>query len=379
MRRRRGVEPPVRGAVVFETFLRPMHWSDWPPDGAELFRACGTIKAVLTPPADRAYLAGLAAAADLGELIADPVALKHGSVACWRLVTSHGDLHVKRFASAGPWLRQSLVACAQVERAAQRAGVALAEPVALGLDMDDAIINVHRWWAGRPIAPGDEVSGWLGHTLARLHTLSPPPAAPEDALTSYYGLHPEDDWQAWFGEGRSLGLVWAAGDDPTAAVRAASEVIAAGLAAEPRRTGTHRDLLAANILTSGVELALVDWDCAGPDVPWFEAVRAAVELGRLAATARGAKPLDPDPRVSRALLAAYARAGGERGVDGRLGMAGVLGMMLWRLASAVRISLGHGLATADERAADSAYVSGALAKLAERMRTLDTLAGAIGL
>lgn len=32
----------VRGVVVFETFLRPMHWSDWPPQGAELFRALRT-------------------------------------------------------------------------------------------------------------------------------------------------------------------------------------------------------------------------------------------------------------------------------------------------------------------------------------------------
>ncbi len=32
----------VRGVVVFETFLRAMHWSDWPPAGAELFRALRT-------------------------------------------------------------------------------------------------------------------------------------------------------------------------------------------------------------------------------------------------------------------------------------------------------------------------------------------------
>src|SRR5262249_43840567 len=31
-----------RGVVVFETFLRPMHWSDWPAEGAELFRALRT-------------------------------------------------------------------------------------------------------------------------------------------------------------------------------------------------------------------------------------------------------------------------------------------------------------------------------------------------
>ncbi|MFT3765186.1 MAG: haloalkane dehalogenase [Minicystis sp.] len=32
----------VRGVVVFETFLRPMHWSAFPPQGAELFRALRT-------------------------------------------------------------------------------------------------------------------------------------------------------------------------------------------------------------------------------------------------------------------------------------------------------------------------------------------------
>lgn len=32
----------VRGVVVFETFLRTMTWSDWPPQGAELFRALRT-------------------------------------------------------------------------------------------------------------------------------------------------------------------------------------------------------------------------------------------------------------------------------------------------------------------------------------------------
>lgn len=32
----------IRGLVVFETFLRPMAWSEWPPQGAELFRAIRT-------------------------------------------------------------------------------------------------------------------------------------------------------------------------------------------------------------------------------------------------------------------------------------------------------------------------------------------------
>ncbi|MFP2911570.1 haloalkane dehalogenase [Pyxidicoccus sp. 3LFB2] len=32
----------VRGVVVFETFLRPMQWSDWSPQGEQLFRALRT-------------------------------------------------------------------------------------------------------------------------------------------------------------------------------------------------------------------------------------------------------------------------------------------------------------------------------------------------
>lgn len=32
----------VRGVVVFETFLRPMHWHDWPTEGEKLFRALRT-------------------------------------------------------------------------------------------------------------------------------------------------------------------------------------------------------------------------------------------------------------------------------------------------------------------------------------------------
>jgi haloalkane dehalogenase len=32
----------VRGLVLFETFLRPMHWSEWSPQGAELFRGLRT-------------------------------------------------------------------------------------------------------------------------------------------------------------------------------------------------------------------------------------------------------------------------------------------------------------------------------------------------
>jgi hypothetical protein len=322
----------------------------------------------------------IAAAAALGSLVAAPLPVKPGAVASWCLTTSRGAFHVKRFArgrDAG--LRRALETCAQVELAAARAGVSLAEPVALLLELGDEIVQVHRWWPGRPVAPGDAVAAWLGQTMATLHTLPPPAAAPSDALTSYYGLHPESVWQAWFDEGRARGRAWAGSREALRAVLASMAVICEGLDAERVRAGTHRDLLGGNVLTDGHRFALVDWDCAGPDVPWFEAVRAAVEFGRLAATTQQHKPLRPDPQVARSVLAGYAAAGGARGVGSRVAMSGVLGMMLWRVAFAVRASLGLVPETAEARAAQTAYLPGALDKLVERLRTLDAVAAEIGL
>jgi phosphotransferase family enzyme len=129
-----------------------------------------------------------------------------------------------------------------------------------------------------------------------------------------------------------------------AAVLAAGDVIVVGLATESRRAGTHRDLLGANILRNGAELALIDWDCAGPDVPWFEAVRAAIEFGRVAATVDGARPLQPDPGVSVTAPSPYTVGvrlrciipldvrDPQRSIDGRaarsVGSARALGVLL---------------------------------------------------
>lgn len=325
---------------------------------------------------DRAELASLAAAAGLGE-VSDAAALKGGAVACWRVTTAGGDFHLKRFARAlVPLLRPALATAAEVERAAQRAGIAVAEPVVLGLEVDGALLQVHRWCPGRTLAPGDDIADWLGRTLAALHALPPPVDAGDagDALNAYYGLHAESTWRAWLRAGRALG--W---PEAMAELRGATDVVTAGLAGEARRAGTHRDLLAANIVTDGRTCVLVDWDSAGPDVPWFEAVRAAVELGRHAATVGNARPLAPDLRAARAILAAYARHGGVPGIGGARALAGVLGMVLWRIAFAVRVALGEHPAPVDEQAACIAYVPGALAKLAERLRGLDALAAELGL
>lgn len=325
-------------------------------------------------------LEAIAAAGGLGTIAAAPVPVKTGAVASWRLTTSRGEFHVKRFSGGGAAsLRRSLAMSAEVELAAQRAGVSLAEPVALGLDVGDEIVHVHRWWHGRRVGPGDDLAAWLGHTLTKLHTLPVPAAADEAALTSYYGLHPEPVWRAWFDEARTRGLAWAGRDESIDAVLTSMDVIHDGMNTERRRAGTHRDLLGANLLSDGHSFALVDWDCAGPDVPWFEAVRAAVEFGRLAATIRQQKPLRPDPRVARNVLDAYEAAGGERGIGNRTAMAGVLGMMLWRIAFAVQASLGLASVTPEERAEMTAYLPAALKKLVDRLRTLDEVAAAIGL
>ena len=321
----------------------------------------------------------IAEAFQLGPLTDPPIVIKSGTVDVWRVVTAEGDFHVKRFREGRwEWLRQSLAACAEVELGAQRAGVDMAEPIALNVAFETGIVSIHRWREGRPLFPNDDVAAWLGATLAKHHAVPAPASGPPDALASYYGFHPANDWREWFAEGEESELLWAGDTEALEAVLSASEIIAAGLARQTERVGAHRDLHGQNVLTDGARCILIDWDCAGPEVPWFETVRAANEFGRLAATRGGVKPLNPDPAVARAVIASYVAAGGDPGIGGRDALAGVFGMMLWRISNSMWRSLGHRGAELAEREHEAAYVAGALPKLKRRLQELDDLVVLLG-
>jgi hypothetical protein len=331
-------------------------------------------------PTGRDHLEAIAGHLALGGLTGDPVVLKPGSVPVWRIETATGAYHVKIWErhSSWDWLTASLAGVAEIERAAHAAGVAMAEPVALNERVDGLNVTVHRWCEGRPAEPRDDIAAWVGSTLAQLHTIPPPASAPGDSITANYGSHPAEEWQRWMDEAFDQAQPWAAAArDARDSLRGASAIVEAGLAAGERVVGSHRDMSPSNMLVHGDARTMVDWDMAGPELAWFETVRAAVEFGRLAASSRDAKAFAPDPATTRAIIAAYERSGGHRGVGGREAFAGTLGLALNRIGWQMWVSLGHRESTPEERETAAAYVPMALAKLQRRLETLDELAMAI--
>jgi hypothetical protein len=326
--------------------------------------------------ADPEQIGRLATAAGLGTLAAAPVCLKRGAVSSWRVATGSGTFHLKWWPDVRwSWLRASLGAVAEIERAARSAGVEMAEPVLLDHQVGDGMVTVHRWVeGGEPVRAAPGLAAWLGTNLARMHTVPPSAASPADALESYFGLHPLDEWDRWIAEGADKAAPWAEGARAARpAIAAASRLVADALAAGARLVGAHRDLQASNILaTPAGRFVVVDWDHAGPHVAWYEAVQAAVVFGRLAA-GDGAAVDQVDLTVARELLAAYTGAGGAIGPWRPEALAGVLGMALGRIAYWMWLSNGHRRVTPDERREATAYLGRALSKLVQRVARADGL------
>ena len=160
---------------------------------------------------ERDFLAHIAEHLQLGALSDEPVMLKPGSVPVWRVDTARGAFHVKAWLRHGEWewLKQSLEGVAEIELAAARAGVDMPEPIALNERIDGFNVTVHRWCEGATVQPGDDVAGWIGATLAKLHTIPPPKAGPDDALDAFYAAYPADAWRTWVAEGADKGVAWA--------------------------------------------------------------------------------------------------------------------------------------------------------------------------
>lgn len=293
-----------------------------------------------------------------------------------KLVTDRGAFHVKLLRDEGwDWQSSMQAGCVQVEEGARAAGVEMAEPVALLQHIGDQLVTVHQWVDGRSIVEGDDVAVWLGETMARLHTVERPSASPADSLPAAYGIQLAADWETWIADGESAGLHWA----PTArraldVIPAITALVADAMAAD-RVVGSHRDLHAPNILARvDGGFCLVDFEYAGPEHPWLEAVRAAFEVARL----QGAeKVLEPDPVRVRSVIDAYIDAGGVAGAPGPTALAGVFGTTLSRVAWFMWQSLGHRTCTADELAFANDHIVPGLENAVRRWHDRDRLASLV--
>ena len=305
----------------------------------------------------------------LGRLRREAIVLKSGTFPVWKVQTSEGSFHVKAFGDGDwDWRSASLAGSSEVERAALAAGVETAEPVVLNARVENCRVTVHRWIEGRPLDHADDVHEWLGRTLATLHTLPPPLSSPADSLASYHGLHPADDWAAWADEAASKRLGWAPAAKRTLAdITVANELVVEGITGEPV-VGSHRDLLPQNILVDGSgRFLLIDWDLAGPAIPWLETVMAVMDIGRFAGGRAGSKSEFPDAAAAAGILRGYLQAGGREGRVDRAALASRFGMVLGRISFAMWVSLGHRISTDAERRTAGEYLDTALPRLRRRL------------
>lgn len=311
------------------------------------------------------HLGRLAKAFGLPSL--DLVEYRFGASGVWRLRCVDGDLALSaRPGSAPRYVLDELRTAGQLERRAMTAGldvVPFLEPrepaVGLAAEVDDCLVVLHRW--AETVRDGDSAVGseWLGETLARLHRLWPDPATDEAELSRAYGVHPLADWRRWVEDAAAAGLGWASAvSDAMDAVAEATELSLAALRLNLPRCVTHRDLNPPNLLHTAMGPLLCDFGYAGLDVPWLEAVDAALACSR--------KPAET--------IMTYQRAGGAAGPRVREALGRTTGVTLMWLAFSMWLSLGHRAVTEERQAAASDAVPGIVRSLAEDLDSLDSVA-----
>lgn len=209
----------------------------------------------------------------------------------WRVVTPAGAYAVKEIVEnpASWWIEQIGTAVA-FEQAAWRDGtIAMAEPIpvagshellgGVGLRGDRRCYRCHRWVDGRPcldLVPDTERSGRVGAIVASLARLG------VDGGTSATQLpwNALDAYDDTVGEAASKGLGWAStlADLRPNVVRLRRDFADLSQRAAPMRV-LHRDIDPKNTsVRADNEVALFDWDYAGPRLLATEVLDAALSF-----------------------------------------------------------------------------------------------------
>ncbi|MDQ8701673.1 aminoglycoside phosphotransferase family protein [Streptomyces sp. LHD-70] len=282
----------------------------------------------------------------LGQASGPARALRGGSSGrVWDLHTSEGRWVVKTQAAPEDWRRSHMVRAHTLERAAYIAGLPMARPVtppepSVGFwhDIDgtharvlEFVENAHPVVVDSAVEPG-ALAAWLGRTLASIEQLGVPGDLSDDASTP---LHPLGDWREWISEARCSEAADTA-CELLPAVERSTALVQRAEAAGPDALLGHRDIGPANVLRSGSGFRLIDWDHAGPAVPWWEAVHTAFRFAGGLDDARATRP-----EVVRAVLAAHRAAGGAQGPADESALAGLLRATLGFTAYTLWLSLGH--------------------------------------
>ncbi|MFF5306746.1 phosphotransferase [Streptomyces sp. NPDC013161] len=261
--------------------------------------------------------------------------------------TERGPWVIKTVRSAGgAWWLDRVQRAASLEQAALAAGVAMpgvapatpGERIGMWTPAGDgtyarALVRITGSHPPVPLAP--EVSRWVGGTLAAVETVAPPiPGAWEE---TGYPTYSAQEWADWLDEARALDMLSSAqAVDAAHLITELNERIEAGIKDCPALKVLHRDVSRVNILLTDGGPLLLDFDSAGPQVPWWEAVGhffalASPDLGRV----------EPDRRSIDAAVAGYRAAGGEPGPAAPEAFAGRLAAELSYAAFLLWNACGH--------------------------------------
>ncbi len=291
------------------------------------------------PEKGRDYAPVVAAAFGLGASKGGLVPVSYRSSQTWRLDTADASVLVKHVA-AEEWLGD-FVRAMTFERQALEAGVVMPRPlppvnptVGAAVEIDGiGLVRAYEWVDARPLADHDDVSEWLGRTLAQLHQLAPAATA-QDRAPDWYRLDEPEIWQGWLAAGTAAERTWA----PLLRLNMADVLDAAswtsrGFAAAGDYVMTHRDVEPWNVLIAPTGPVLIDWDVAGPDSASLEAAHSTLEFAR-----RGRK--EPGETLARRTIQAYVGHGGTP-FGGPDVLVRRVGLRLGRLAERLRMSLGE--------------------------------------
>ncbi|MEO3753285.1 phosphotransferase [Streptomyces sp. B6B3] len=322
--------------------------------------------------------AGVAAAFGLGRPVGEWRPLANGDHPSDSrvLTTVRGRWVVRSGRLLGDWHRRHAWRVHTLESAAWRAGIPMPRPVAppspaVGYwhnPHGDALVRVSEWLEGHDLrrpGAGADAAAWAGDALGRIALLdTAADLGPEDEPA----LHPLSDWHEWVAEAE-------AGDSPVAGpARSLLPVVedATGRVREARRSqpGTvlvHGDTSRTNVLRTATGYALIDWESARADVPWWE----AVNVGFRFATPFNGPTADGDPRMVRPLIAAYLDRGGPGGPADVSAFAGMLRSQLAVIAWCLWLALGHRQADAARRDFGRRIVASAAREMPRVLRSLD--------
>lgn len=273
----------------------------------------------------------IALAFDLGTPDGDLVHVRRGDADTWRLDTSTGSCFVKGYFPAAD-VHQLAVATA-FERQALAAGVDMPKPIA-PVDplfgwvarIEDRLFRVYRWIEH---SHDQDVSAWLGRTMAQVHQLQPLGRA---GLPDWWrqAVQVPGTWEGWFAKARQRDAAWAGPDvDSLPRILAITARIAELCDDVPDLVTTHGDFKTHNIVTSSSGPVLVDWDSVRTDSAALDAGRSAYIIGA------------GEPEQIKRILTAYVAAGGELGWAGADLFLSVARNAVQVLAEQIRVSLGE--------------------------------------